>query len=535
MMYKTTIIIIISLLFSNTLLCIAKPIKKASIKGIIVDFASNQPIEYANLALINPTDSSIITGTISTSDGSFTIDNINKGIYQLKIHFIGYQSSILDSINITSNKEQLDVGTIKLKPMIITLDETEIIANNNYINFKIDKKVINVSEQINAEGGAVVEALHNVPSVQVDASGNVSIRGSSSFTLLIDGRPSVISQSDALNQILASSVDKIEVITNPSVKYDPDGTSGIINLIMKKQKSTGINGQATVTVATEDKYSANVAVSSRAKKISTNLTLTYSNKRKQTDSKDDREIIENDSNYFENIESYRDIYRRNYKLDGGISFYADDYNSLHFNIEIGQWEFDRSIDSKITLQNNFAPDKQFFNSKETYVVTNKYISGDFGYQHKFAKEGHKLDVNIYYSTLNNDIPNYLTEYEINEFNCPIADSTSYYYIYNSSNRDHIRFKTDYVLPIYELTTFEAGYQNDWKISPTNYTYKYRSTLVEDWKIDTTLSGELNFSRMVNSVYGTLSTSFKGISIQGGIRMEYVARLLQQKVQNKDYN
>lgn len=229
--YLATILFLLS-----TSIIIASPDSKAEIEGIISDKISKKPVEYANIILFNSTDSSMITGTISSEDGQFSISSVEKGNYYLKIDFLGYHPLYIPNIYIESRKQILDVGTIYLNPGAIDLEEAEVVSSTDYISFKIDKKVVQVSDQIIAEGGAVVDALVNVPSVEVDASGNVSLRGSTNFTLLIDGRPSILNPSDALNQIQSAQVDKIEIITNPGAKYEANGTSGIINLLMKKQK-----------------------------------------------------------------------------------------------------------------------------------------------------------------------------------------------------------------------------------------------------------------------------------------------------------
>ncbi len=513
----------------------ASPPKKATISGTIVDESSGKPIEYANLVLLNPADSNFLTGTITNADGSFIIDNIEKGSYKLNIHFIGYQTITIENLKIQTKRDEIDLGQIKLQAESIMLGEAEIVANNDYIDFKIDKKVINVSEHINAEGAAVLEALHNVPSVQVDASGSVSLRGSSSFTLLIDGRPSVMEPSDALNQIQASSVEKIEVITNPSVKYDAAGTSGIINLIMKKQKSAGTSGQVAATLATGNKYSASMMVNKRAKKITTHLGGAYSNKRKQTESTDDREVYNGDTTFFENIASDRDIYRRNYKINGGLVYDADEHNSYSFNAEIGQWEFDRSIDSKIRMYNNFQPDDRLLRANEEFLVTNKYLNGDVGYRHLFNKEGHQIDAYLYYSRLDNETPNNIGRYDIGVDGNVIPKTIKYLNLQSIATRQHFRIKTDYTLPVSKNLILDVGYQNDSKKSDNKYTYKYRLDLGEDWNTDSTLSGEMDFSRQINAVYASVGTQVKGIDIQGGVRMEIANRLLEQKLLQNEYN
>ncbi len=507
--------------------------KKATISGIIIDQASNKPIEYASLVLINIADTSILNGTISAADGSFMLENIETGSYHLKVHFIGYKTKVIENLEINSKRDKLNLGNIQLNPSSILLEETEIVANNNYIDFKIDKKVINVSEHINAEGGAVVEALNNVPSVQVDGGGNVTLRGSSSFTLLIDGRPSVLEPSDALNQIQSSSVEKIEVITNPSVKYDSDGTTGIINLIMKKQKLNGISGQAMLSLATGDKYAANVLLNRQSNKLNTQVGLTYSNKRKITESTDNRQIFGGDSISYQDISSLRDIYRKNYKLNFGIDYKANPKNDIYMNLEIGQWEFDRNIKNDRSEYNNFNNSIALNNIQESFILNNIYGTGELGYKHNFDDD-HQLDLNYYYARLSNETPNDITIKNLNSEGIEIPLATDYLKLFSKSERNHSRFKTDYVLPISASTTFEAGYQNNIQSSATNYTYDYRSEPNTTWLNDSTLSGEMNYRRMENAIYTTLKTSVKSISIQAGIRIEYANRYLHQQTTQKTY-
>jgi len=529
----TTLVLSILIILLCPLKIFSAAPKKALISGIIINQASGKPIEYASIVLINIADSSISNGTISSADGSFILENIDKGTYHLRVYFIGYKTKIIESIEITSRRINLDLGTIQLMPSSIMLKEAEVIANNDYIDFKIDKKVINVSEHINAEGGAVVDALSNVPSVQVDGSGNVSLRGSSSFTLLIDGRPSVLEPSDALNQIQSSAVEKIEVITNPSVKYDSDGTSGIINLIMKKQKLTGLSGQAMLSLATADKYSANILLGRQSNKLNTHVGLTYSNKRKITESTDNRQIFAGDSISYQDISSYRDIYRKNYKLNFGIDYNANAKNDIYLNLEIGQWEFDRNIKNNASNYNNFNDSIARNKILESFRVNNIYGTGELGYKHNF-NDDHQIDLNYYFSRLDNETPNDITINNLNSEGVEIPLASDYLSLLSKSDRNHSRFKTDYVLPISDKITMEMGYQNNIQSSATNYKYTYRSDPNTNWLTDSTLSGEMDYKRMENAIYTTLKTSIKSISIQGGIRVEYASRYLHQQTTQKKY-
>ena len=177
-----------------------------------------------------------------------------------------FRSTTVADVKIIPNSSSVDMGTIELAVSRQNIGTVDVVAERNRVEYKIDKKVINVTNDINAAGGSAVTVLENTPSVEVDIDGNVSLRGSSSFTVLIDGRPSVLSGSDALRQIPSSAIQNIEIITNPSVKYDPDGMAGIINVVMKKNVLSGVNGIINVNLGTGKKYGTDMMLNYKTKK-----------------------------------------------------------------------------------------------------------------------------------------------------------------------------------------------------------------------------------------------------------------------------
>ncbi|MCF8297229.1 MAG: carboxypeptidase regulatory-like domain-containing protein, partial [Saprospiraceae bacterium] len=193
--------------------------KEGVISGIVFDKQINKAVEYANIVLFSVRDSSMVTGTISDADGKFRLSELPFGRFYLSVDFIGYEKTIINDIKINPKEKSIDLGTIKLDQANKQLSGVEIVAEKVYVEYKIDKKVVNVDKDLVSASGTAVEVLENVPSVQVDIDGNVSLRGSSNFKVLIDGRPSVLSGADALEQIPASTIENIEIITNPSAKY----------------------------------------------------------------------------------------------------------------------------------------------------------------------------------------------------------------------------------------------------------------------------------------------------------------------------
>jgi hypothetical protein len=242
----------------------------AKITGKITDSGTEQPVEYAIVAIHRAKDSSLVTGSTCNATGIFSIEDLSYGKFYAEVTFVGYKKLVIPNILLTPNQKIANIGTVKLEPSLTKINEV-VVTGNKSIEYKIDKKVIDVSSNLVAAGGNLVDALQNTPSVQTDVEGNVTLRGSSNFTVLIDGKPSPIAGSDALQQIPASIVQSVEIITNPSAKYDAEGTAGIINVIMKKQKISGMNGIFNATAGTGDKYSGNVNLNYKVSKF--NFTL----------------------------------------------------------------------------------------------------------------------------------------------------------------------------------------------------------------------------------------------------------------------
>jgi hypothetical protein len=241
--------------------------KPGIIKGVIVDIQSKEPMEYANIAIYNLVDSSLVTGGITNGKGEFEIRGISFGDYYLEAKFIGFDKSAIKEINISRENPTFNSGNITLKPSTLEIGSIDVVADKAAVEYKLDKKVVNVSQVYSAAGGSAANVLENTPSVQVDIEGNVTLRGSGSFTVLIDGRPSVLSGSDALRQIPASALDNIEIITNPSAKYEPDGSAGIINLITKKNSLNGLSGIINGSIGTGDKYRGDFLLNYRTEKF----------------------------------------------------------------------------------------------------------------------------------------------------------------------------------------------------------------------------------------------------------------------------
>jgi hypothetical protein len=229
---------LMTILATNVLPILAASTEAADAAGVVLgkvtDDRSGSPIEYANIAIYSMADSSLITGGITDLEGRFEINTLKPGNYYATIKFIGYEMKVMEDITISRNDKMAKLGIIALATDAHNLNELDVVADKQQVLFKIDKKIVNPSQFLAAQGGSAVDILANTPSVTVDIEGNVTMRGSSNFMVLINGKPSPFEASDALAQVPATSIENIEIITNPSAKYDPDGAAGIINIITKK-------------------------------------------------------------------------------------------------------------------------------------------------------------------------------------------------------------------------------------------------------------------------------------------------------------
>ena len=239
--------------------------------GEVEDFASGKPIEFATISILAFDEDKVITGGVTDGKGRFRITEIPVGRFRAQIGFMGYTSTTLPDIRLTprGGVEQ-DLGTIRLEPNVQALEAAEIVEQRSTLEMMIDRKVFRVGDDLNSAGANATELLRNVPSVDVDIDGNLSLRGSGNVTILIDGRPSGLVGSatqSLLEQIPASSIDRVEIITSPTAKYDPEGVAGILNIILKKDKLEGKHGQFSFTWGTDENHSGSVNGNMRGQKL----------------------------------------------------------------------------------------------------------------------------------------------------------------------------------------------------------------------------------------------------------------------------
>ncbi|MDX9880532.1 MAG: TonB-dependent receptor [Prolixibacteraceae bacterium] len=511
------------------------PLVKGVIRGKIIDAETKQYMEYANVSVYNQNDSALVTGGITNDNGEFEISKLSFGNYYIDANFIGFDKTRVPNILIDAGTPEVDLGTIQLKPSTQKIGAVDVIAEKARVEYKVDKKVINVGQDINATGGTAVDVLENTPSVQVDIEGNVTLRGSGNFTVLIDGRPTILTGSDALQQIPASAIDNIEIITNPSVKYDPDGMAGIINLVMKKNVLSGFNGIVNASVGTGDKQSLGLLVNQTTKKRNISFGVDLSNRSFSGEQTSSRETLLNDTTTFLNKDGSRGFSRGGYNFKAGTDFFLNELTTLGFSANYGHYQFESGGTSNIH-QYFLPPAENRYSVEDDFSERGgDYASGNIDFLRKFNEEGtHKLNATFYYShEKGSDQDNE------NEF---ISDAsfnpTDVYSLRIRTNEDEtedeFRLKADYTKPLGDFGKLEAGLQSRIDRETEDYLFERYNTETHTWENNELYSSSMTFKRDIHSAYSTVSSKIGPLEYMLGVRGEYTNRRIGHTKVNTPY-
>lgn len=486
--------------------------KSGVVSGTVIDSVSNDPIEYANIVVLSIKDTSVITGTVTDSKGRFTIQNVPFGKHFLDIRFIGFKDQ-RHSINLSPEKRNIDMGTIRLSSGAVNLENVVVEGVRNPVTYQIDKKVIDVSQMETAISGNAAEVLENVPSVTVDIEGNVSLRGSTNFTVLVDGKPSVMDAQDILQQIPATSIQSIEIITNPSAKYDPEGTAGIINIILKKRQNLGLSGVVNANAGFHDKYGGDFLFEYKTNSINYNFGLDY-NRRIFPGTRRQENIYTLPANTtYLNYDGTMEWGRTSYGIRGGLDFNLSEKDFLSFSGRYRNGEHRRNSSLTYTEWSFNFPQQDSYLSFIDSKRAGEFVALSSNYQHKFEKEGHELSAEFFYGHHSSD-ENSITSQFSGDLQTDGTKTTE------SGPENEYRGKLDYVLPFGEKNKFEAGYQGEAELS-TDINGLYTFDLNSGGFVFQPLYSNTNkYNRTEQAFYSIYSDEYGSLGLQGGLRAEY---------------
>lgn len=505
------------------------------ISGTVVDKSSGNPMEYTSVALYNSADSSLITGTISDNTGSFVLKDIPNGRYYLELNFIGYNNFSTKQINITPDDRRINLGQVSLSLNTKLIDEVEIVADQKRVEYKIDKKVVNVSQDLASAAGTAVDVLENTPSVSVDIEGNVSLRGSGNFTVLINGKPTVLDPADALRQIPASTIQNIEIITNPSVKYDPDGNGGIINVILKKQVERGTTGIINASIGLNNKYQADVLFNRRTGKLNYFIGGGYNDNRydgslirKYITTQNDGSLLYNDA------EGDFDFLRGGGQLKAGADYNLSSKSNVALEMNGGSYQFGIDRSNRAHEYTDPLIDENYYLNTDIMSRDRMYYSGNLNFTQTFDTIAHKLVAMANFSRSSGEGLEE-SEYRVTDAKyIPLSGTEQ-----NSSRNvetgldNEFRFQLDYTLPL-KTGNFEAGYQLRIEDDLNDFIYKLYDPDTDTYQSISENSSKITFFRNIQGAYVQVGGQIRSIQIQAGIRGEYTKRLIEYENFNSNY-
>ena len=475
--------------------------KPGTISGKVIDAALNDPLPYVTIVIKDSADK-VVTGSITDDKGNFKVKDIPEGKHTVSVQFIGYKT-VTQEVTISSGNSKIDLGTIRLEEEATGLDEVTVVAEVSTIQQKVDRKVINVGKDLTTAGATASDIMNNIPSVNVDQqTGNISLRGNENVRVMVDGKLSNVPIAQLLKQIPSTSIKQIELITNPSAKYNPEGMSGIINIKLHKNTALGFNGNVNFGLTKEvfAKFNSSIDMNYRNGKV--NLYGNYGTNIGKYDN-------------FGNIDRLDDNSRQDFKFGnnnkshlfkGGIDYYINDNNTISFFTNQNIFEGDGFGNTFISYEN--LDQSQLFKN----VSDNNSSQYNLAYKHNFAKEDETLDIEIDYNQFEQD--------EIADFNFVNFTFPPDYVDNVDTDRDQTTINVDYVNPLNDNTKLEVGLEA--RLFNTDIDYKSTGqTFDEDANIIATPATIFDYNRDIYSAYVTYGKEFEKWSFQAGIRAEQV--------------
>ncbi|WP_111683779.1 TonB-dependent receptor domain-containing protein [Winogradskyella tangerina] len=477
-------------------------IKNGSISGRVLDAELNEPLPYVNIIVKDAADK-VITGGITNSDGTFTIKKIPEGSIKVEITFIGYKT-IVRQETIGKGNYDINMGDIRLAEDDTALDEVTVVSETSTIQQKIDRRVINVGKDLTTSGPTASEIMNNIPTVNVDPqTGDIALRGNQNVQVMVDGKLSNIPAAQLLRQIPSTSIKQIELITNPSAKYNPDGMSGIINIILHKNINVGFNGNVNFGLGyqLEPKFNSSIDMNYRNNKL--NFYGSYGNN-----------IAENQNFIFLNqvdtgINQEIDLLdeRNSHLFKFGVDYYINEKNT--FSVFTNQNIFDGGALGQTFLMFQDPADDQL----QVIDNTNENMSQQYNVNYKldFDKEGHNIELEADFNIFDNDVETF------NRFTG--ANVRPNFDEFTDTERDRTTLNLDYVNPLSETAKIEAGLQA--RIFNTDLNYNSDARVQDEFGNFIPTETSFDYERNIYSAYVSYSKQLEKWSYQLGLRAETV--------------
>ncbi|WP_431134397.1 outer membrane beta-barrel protein [Psychroserpens mesophilus] len=518
--------------------------KEVTISGKVIDAEENFPLEYATISFISKADNSVVNGGITDINGLFEIE-VPSGTYDVKIEYLSYKTKTYSDKLLDKS---IDLGTVGLSLNLEALDAVEIVAERTTVEIKLDKKIYNIGKDLTTAGGTVSDALNNVPSVSVDIEGAISLRGNENVRILINGKPSALAgfgDTNVLSQLPAEAIERVEVITSPSARYDAEGTAGILNIILRQKETLGFNGSVNLNLGNPDLVGIATTLNYRTEKFNlfSNIGFRYFDAPRNSFSDVTRfDRIENGSLI---VPSYRRIIEdqeverlnRNYNANVGIEYFLSEKSSItgSFFYRYGE-DADLSLNSSKRFNDGSIVEETLRKEKETEEDHSYQIS--INYVKRFGDDSdHKLTADFQFENDAEEGFTYLNE----DYLFTDQDNPEPFQIeqeFTTEDQKEYLIQADYVLPIGEDSRFEAGYRGTFENEVTNYRLEQENINNGNLVVNDTISNIFDYDENVNALYSQYGTKLGKFSFLLGLRLEHTqlkgdidSRLSDQDLEN----
>jgi outer membrane receptor protein involved in Fe transport len=520
--YPGLLLILMLIFCADTTVLRAQTSGTGKITAKVIDAQNSETIPFATAVVINRKTKAVVKGAQTDANGNLLITGLPKGVFTFKVSYVGYQTMVRDSVSL--GDVPVDFGTIKMKVAKGTvLNEVKVTGQKSTMQLGIDKKIFSVDQSLVSEGGSASDLLQNVPSVQSDIDGNISLRGSSGVSVLIDGKPSLIAGGNIaqiLQSIPASSIESVELITNPSAKYDAEGQSGIINIVLKKNKKLGLNGSVALTAGNRNNYNANTNLSFQNNKVNLygNYSYRYGNRNGG-----------GFSNIFYKQPALNTIYAnqntdgesldKGHNVKAGMDYFITDKSVVSLSGGFNIRDNDRNELLSIDQLDQFENPVNLSKRNNDNLGSGGSYDLNLDFSQKFKKPKEELTFNFSFSEGNND--NYQT-YNTNVYNINGQPVSSFPNIQRSDgsgfNRNY-NIQTDYTLPVGKLGKIEAGYRSQIRFSENSTYADQLDNLSGDYFVNLSLTNEFNNKDQVHALYFNFQNQVKNFGYQFGLRAE----------------
>ena len=499
------------LLLSTFYLSLATLTAQVTITGTVQEKGTGTPIEFATVIVGDPETRTDLAGATTDLDGKFEVTTTAEAFF-VEVSFIGLEAVTITDF--TVEKGRVALGVIELGADAEVLQEVEVRAERSSVEFKLDKRVFNVGEDLSSTGAGALEVLNNVPSVNVDIEGSITLRGSGGVQILINGKPSILAseEGNALGSITADMIERIEVITNPSAKYEAGGTSGIINIVLKKDERRGFNGSVSVNTGVPDNHSVGVSVNHRSEKFNFFSQAGAGYRSLPRDSENINRDLVNGTE----IRSFGEDFRNELFFNGtvGADYLIDDYNTLtlsgNFAYEIEDQPSETRFQRIATQTNDLLAE---WRREEETEATNPKYQYDLQYQRDFKdNEDHDLLISATGSFFGKDQSSVFNNTNI------LADFADESQRTRTNFQEALNtFKVDYTCPVGERWTFETGAQ--YVLNNVSNDFEVSDLINGEFIPNIDFTNVFEYEQNVLGVYGTGSYEADKWGVKAGLRVE----------------